>query len=70
VLSVVRGPLWLHLYLASSVQGIVGTDSRHYAMDLCRIFPPDANFTDRPQEEKWRHKMAVLRPECLDAYLK
>ena len=51
-------------------QGIIGNDSRHYALDLFRIFPPDANFLVRPEGTRIRHKMAVLRPEMIDTFLR
>ena len=63
------------------VQGILGTDNRHYALDLFRIFPPDPNYTKLEDEgekegegkgEKeggYRHKLAVLRPELLETFL-
>lgn len=59
----------LHLPLPSP-QGIIGNDSRHYALDLFRIFPPDANFLLRPEGARIRHKMAVLRPEMIDTFLR
>ena len=52
------------------VKGIIGNDRRYYALDLFRIFPPDANFSDLPEGSKCRHKMAVLRPEFLDTFLR
>lgn len=52
------------------VKGIIGNDRRYYALDLFRIFPPDANFMDLPEGAKFRHKMAVLRPEFLDTFLR
>ncbi len=52
------------------VKGIIGSDHRHYVLDLFRIFPPDANFMDLPEGAKFRHKMAVLRPEFLDTFLR
>ena len=65
-----------HLYCSvlhpslPSPQGIIGNDSRHYALDLFRIFPPDANFLLRPEGARIRHKMAVLRPEMIDTFLR
>ena len=49
--------IYLHLYnyllpltASSPSQGILGTDNRHYALDLFRLFPPDPNYTD-PEPE-------------------
>ena len=51
--------LHLHVYIfiyllpltaSSPSQGILGTDNRHYALDLFRLFPPDPNYTD-PEPE-------------------
>ena len=33
------------------LQGILGTDSRRYALDLFRIFSPDPNYTPLDEEE-------------------
>lgn len=55
------------------LQGIIGSDQRHYALDLFRIFPPDANFVPATTGDaggKYRHNMAVLRPEFLDTFLR
>lgn len=52
------------------VKGIVGNDHRSYALDLFRIFPPDANYMEFEEGAKFRHKMAVLRPEFLDTFLR
>ena len=35
-----------------ALQGILGTDSRRYALDLFRIFPPDPNYTPLEEEEE------------------
>ena len=47
-------------------QGIIGADNRHYALDLFRVFPPDANFSGEDEQGKFRHKLAVLRPELVE----
>ena len=52
------------------LQGIIGNDNRHYALDLFRIFPPDANYMLVSEGAKFRHKMAILRPEFLDTFLR
>ena len=59
-----------HTHIHTHPQGIIGNDSRHYALDLFRIFPPDANFLLRPDGAKLRHKMAILRPEMIDTFLR
>ena len=41
--------LWV--CIVNCLQGILGTDSRRYALDLFRIFPPDANHTPLEEEE-------------------
>ena len=32
------------LYSSIECKGIVGNDSRHYVLDLLRMFPPDLNY--------------------------
>lgn len=44
---------------STSVKGIVGTDGRHYIIDLCRVTPQDTNFKGKKQT------MAILRPELM-----
>ena len=51
-----------------SLQGMVGTDGRTYALDLFRLHPPDANFM--APGSKCRHTLATLRPELLETFLK
>lgn len=53
-----------------SLQGIVGNDNRHYVLDLFRIFPPDANYMLLSEDARCRHRMATLRPEFLDTFLR
>ena len=50
------------------VKGIVGNDSRCYALDLFRIYPPDANYMEVPEGSKVRHRMACLRPELVETF--
>lgn len=40
-------------------QGIIGTDGRHYIIDLCRVTPQDANYKGA------KNVMAILRPELM-----
>jgi len=51
--------------LASPVEtkGIIGSDRRHYVLDLTRMFPRDANFPDYKT-----HATALLRPELISHY--
>ena len=37
------------LVMHSSIEckGIIGNDSRHYVLDLLRMFPPDLNYLPR-----------------------
>ena len=49
-------------------QGIIGTDGRHYALDLFRLFPPDRVYMDC-EEYQLRHRLSVFRPELLEAFL-
>ena len=63
-------PLSLPLSLPPSSQGIIGTDGRHYALDLFRVFPPDANYAEADEQGRIRHKLAVLRPELVETFIK
>lgn len=51
--------------LASGVEtkGIIGSDKRHYVLDLTRVFPRDANFPDYKKTPD-----ALLRPELLQRF--
>ncbi|PFX18364.1 Clustered mitochondria protein-like [Stylophora pistillata] len=72
--------------LCSSVEckGIIGSDGRHYILDLFRTFPPDANFlgeskqsTDNEDEKgnkfvfprPYKHKLCCLRPELIEGFV-
>lgn len=46
-------------FILDGFQGIVGTDSRRYIIDLCRSTAQDANFKGP------KNIMAVLRPELI-----
>ncbi|XP_008231340.1 PREDICTED: clustered mitochondria protein [Prunus mume] len=50
--------------LAAPVEckGIVGSDDRHYLLDLMRVTPRDANFTGPGS------RFCILRPELITAY--
>jgi len=44
------------------IKGIVGTDGRHYVLDLVRMTPRDANFPEKKDYSK------ILRPELISKY--
>ncbi|XP_074296741.1 clustered mitochondria protein-like isoform X2 [Silene latifolia] len=50
--------------LAAPVEckGIVGSDDRHYLLDLMRVTPRDANYTGP------RSRFCILRPELISAF--
>lgn len=50
--------------LAAPVEckGIVGSDNRHYLLDLMRVTPRDANYTG-PES-----RFCVLRPELITSF--
>lgn len=70
------------IQLCSSVEckGIIGTDGRHYILDLLRIFPPDTNYlvlpdTEYPKEvlemgfpKNFKHRLCCLRQELVDSF--
>ncbi|GJS59952.1 clustered mitochondria protein [Tanacetum coccineum] len=43
-------------------KGIVGSDDRHYLLDLMRVTPRDANYT------RANYKFCILRPELITAF--
>ncbi|KAJ4753110.1 hypothetical protein LUZ62_087515 [Rhynchospora pubera] len=51
--------------LAAPVEckGIVGSDDRHYLLDLMRVTPRDSNYTG-PE-----HRFSVLRPELISSFI-
>lgn len=72
--------------LCSSVEckGIIGSDGRHYILDLFRTFPPDVNFLgeskqapDNKDEKEakamfprpYKHKLCCLRPELIEGFI-
>ncbi|KAL9015500.1 MAG: hypothetical protein Q9185_007106 [Variospora sp. 1 TL-2023] len=69
-----------HVLEASvETKGLLGTDGRKYILDLYRLTPLDVSWLDpywtespchgqKPKEKNYPHRMAVLRPELIDAY--
>lgn len=69
------------LYSSIECKGIIGNDSRHYVLDLLRMFPADLNYlpvddfqlTDETKAQgfpkTFRHKLCCLRQELLEAYV-
>ncbi|RMZ88285.1 hypothetical protein DV736_g4490, partial [Chaetothyriales sp. CBS 134916] len=53
-------------------KGLLGTDGRKYVLDLYRITPLDAAWADDVEaldgDEKYPHKMSVLRLELVEMY--
>ncbi|KAK5111030.1 hypothetical protein LTR62_005405 [Meristemomyces frigidus] len=62
--------------LEASVEtkGLLGTDGRKYVLDLYRVTPLDVAWLekhrgeDQGEEERYPHRMAVLRPELVDSF--
>ena len=67
--------------LESSVEtkGLLGTDGRKYILDLYRLTPLDVLWLEnywsdnsetgtKPEERNYPHRMAILRPELIEAY--
>jgi protein TIF31 len=71
----------LVLYSSVECKGIVGNDSRHYILDLLRMFPPDLNYLTVEENKlddelnklsyprKFRHKLCCLRPELIESFV-
>lgn len=68
------------IVLHSSIEckGIIGNDSRHYVLDLLRMFPVDVNFlpnednqesNDKAFPRKFRHKLCSLRQELVESFI-
>ncbi|XP_020613853.1 clustered mitochondria protein homolog [Orbicella faveolata] len=72
--------------LCSSVEckGIIGSDGRHYILDLFRTFPPDVNFLGESNQapdnnddkeaksmfpRPYKHKLCCLRPELIEGFI-
>jgi len=53
-------------------KGLLGTDGRKYVLDLYRITPLDAAWSEEVEaetdDEKYPHRMSVLRLELVEAY--
>jgi len=60
-------------------KGLLGTDGRKYILDLYRLTPLDIQWLDgywsdsdgqatKPKECNYPHRMAVMRPELVEAY--
>jgi protein TIF31 len=60
------------LHTSIDVKGVIGSDSRHYLMDLYRLVPVDIEFIDKVASEKetnpYPHQMVLLRPELIDIF--
>lgn len=62
--------------LEASVEtkGLLGTDGRKYVLDLYRVTPLDIDWLERHRsqdasdENRYPHRMTVLRPELVDSY--
>jgi protein TIF31 len=71
----------LTLYSSIECKGIVGNDSRHYVLDLLRMFPPDLNYLPVEGESlsvdvqkllfprKFRHRLCSLRQELIESFV-
>jgi protein TIF31 len=69
------------LYSSIECKGIIGNDSRHYVLDLLRMFPPDLNYLPHEMNElgeeskklnfprKFRHKLCSLRQELIESFV-
>ena len=59
----------------------LGNDQRRYILDLLKTYPPDVNYLPIEGEtlpaecvhmgfpKKHRHKLALLRPELIEAFV-
>ncbi|RNA07911.1 clustered mitochondria -like protein [Brachionus plicatilis] len=66
------------LYSSIECKGIVGNDSRHYVLDLLRMFPSDVNFLPGEDNQEavgkdfprhFRHKLCSLRQELVESFI-
>ncbi|KAI9299180.1 hypothetical protein K502DRAFT_361714 [Neoconidiobolus thromboides FSU 785] len=60
----------IELNLSVDTKGILGTEGRHYLVDLHRLFPVDISFQETATKEKdifneYPHSLTLLRPELL-----
>jgi protein TIF31 len=60
------------LHTSVDVKGVIGSDSRHYLMDLYRLVPVDIEFIEKVALEKetnpYPHQMVLLRPELIELF--
>ena len=69
------------MYSSVECKGIIGNDGRHYVLDLLRMFPSDLNYlpvegfqlSEESREKgfprKFRHRLACLRQELIEAFV-
>uniref|UniRef100_A0A158R5N9 Clustered mitochondria protein homolog n=1 Tax=Syphacia muris TaxID=451379 RepID=A0A158R5N9_9BILA len=79
VYSSEEGDQKVKLYSSFETKGIVGTDGRHYILDLLRTFPPDVNYLEGAEVTEickangyprpFPHKLVSLRQELVDAFV-
>ena len=84
-LRVKKHPVWdkegkKHVLEGSvETKGLLGTDSRKYALDLYRLTPLDVTWIEKywtdepdkkskPKDRNYPHRMAILRPELIEGY--
>lgn len=77
----VEGKEEIMMYSSIECKGIVGNDSRHYVLDLLRMFPSDLNYLPTDEVEldeaskalgfpkQFRHKLCCLRQELVESYV-
>jgi protein TIF31 len=60
------------LHTSVDMKGVIGTDSRHYMMDLYRTVPVDVEFLEATEKQKdtnpYPHKMCLLRHELIEIF--
>lgn len=79
-LKIKKHPVWdkdgkrFDLEASVETKGLMGTDSRKYALDLYRLTPLDISWLDGSEESSaqpnmipYPHRMTVLRPELVDS---
>lgn len=77
----VEGKEEIMMYSSIECKGIVGNDSRHYVLDLLRMFPSDLNYLPTDEvaldeaskalgfPKQFRHKLCCLRQELVESYV-
>ena len=77
----VEGKEEILMYSSIECKGIIGNDSRHYVLDLLRMFPPDLNYLPNEEVElgeasatlgfpkQFRHRLCCLRQELVESYV-